>query len=318
MRSRSALVLLVGAIALAVPPSALAQDGEAPGSPGASANWTTGNKQGLGTSVSTRLEGLVHAVGRRVERGVLPARGHGATCGRWSSRSPTARRSSTARARTPSSRCGSSITRSLTYEQVNTAKSGRYRITKTYVTDPARGDGADAGALRAAAAGRLPAVRALRPGARQLLAGMTPRRGRQRRRRRAAHERGRTRASALVAVAGLRAHVERLRRHQRRLDRPRGGHDAGLRLRHGDGRQRPADRRDRRCARRTDDSSRSRSASAAPTRGGGADGARRASRGGFAGRAAAYRSEWHSYLGLAAAGSGGADRRGCAPSTTSR
>src|SRR6185436_10231575 len=28
--------------------------------------------------------------------------------------------------------------RSLTYEQVNTAKSGRYRITKTYVTDPAR------------------------------------------------------------------------------------------------------------------------------------------------------------------------------------
>jgi Glucodextranase, domain N len=54
MRSRSALVLLVGAIALTVPPSALAQDGEAPGSPGASANWTTGNKQGLGTSVSTR------------------------------------------------------------------------------------------------------------------------------------------------------------------------------------------------------------------------------------------------------------------------
>ena len=38
----------------ATAPAATAQLGEAPGAPGASANWTTGNKQGLGTSVSTR------------------------------------------------------------------------------------------------------------------------------------------------------------------------------------------------------------------------------------------------------------------------
>src|SRR3954466_3631702 len=45
---------------LAAPPAPLAravasaQGGEAPGAPGASANWTTGNKQGLGTAVGTR------------------------------------------------------------------------------------------------------------------------------------------------------------------------------------------------------------------------------------------------------------------------
>src|SRR6188472_197288 len=46
-------VLLVVMLALVAPAIASAQGGEAPGAPGASANWTTGNKQGLGTSVGT-------------------------------------------------------------------------------------------------------------------------------------------------------------------------------------------------------------------------------------------------------------------------
>ena len=137
MRSRSALVLLVGAIALAVPPSALAQGGEAPGAPGASANWTTGNKQGLGTSVRHGLQGLVHAVRRRAERGLLP-------------RGDTAQVRSLEFAVTDGSTFVDRESedtvqqlrlvdpRALVYEQVNTATSGRYRITKTYVTDTRR------------------------------------------------------------------------------------------------------------------------------------------------------------------------------------
>ena len=64
---------------------------------------------------------------------------------------------------------------------------------------------------------QLPAVRALRPGARR-----TPRAHdtATAQRRRAARARTARVASALVAAPGLRAHVERLRRHQRRLDRP--------------------------------------------------------------------------------------------------
>ena len=46
--------LRTGATALALALPATAQGAEAPGAPGASANWTTGNKQGLGTAVSPR------------------------------------------------------------------------------------------------------------------------------------------------------------------------------------------------------------------------------------------------------------------------
>ena len=54
MRLRGLWVALLGTVlALAAPVAAAAQGGEAPGAPGASANWTTGNKQGLGTSVGT-------------------------------------------------------------------------------------------------------------------------------------------------------------------------------------------------------------------------------------------------------------------------
>src|SRR3954454_13202585 len=47
---RAIAVATAAACSLAAPASA---QSTAPGAPGASANWTTGNKQGLGTSVGT-------------------------------------------------------------------------------------------------------------------------------------------------------------------------------------------------------------------------------------------------------------------------
>ena len=52
--------------------------------------------------------------------------------------------------------------RSLTYRQVNTARSGRWRITKTYVTDPDRVGGAGGRQLRVAHRAPLQALRAAR------------------------------------------------------------------------------------------------------------------------------------------------------------
>ena len=52
--------------------------------------------------------------------------------------SPTARRSPTARTTDTDHQVQLIDARSLIYRQINTAKSGKYRITKTYVTDPDR------------------------------------------------------------------------------------------------------------------------------------------------------------------------------------
>ena len=64
---------------------------DAPGAPGAAATWTTGDKEGLGTSPVERLEGLVHPHRRDDQRGLLPERGHPERAGAASSLSPTAR-----------------------------------------------------------------------------------------------------------------------------------------------------------------------------------------------------------------------------------
>ena len=132
--SRAMSVAVAAACCLAAPASA---QSTAPGAPGASANWTTGNKQGLGTSVGTdskvwytlsdgALSEVYYPSGDRANvRSLEFAVTDGSTfVDRESQDTDHA-----VRLLDP---------RSLTYEQVNTAKSGRYRITKTYVTDPAR------------------------------------------------------------------------------------------------------------------------------------------------------------------------------------
>ena len=47
--------------------SSMAADSVAPGAPGASANWTTGLKQGLGTAIGRDSKGVVYALQRSIE-----------------------------------------------------------------------------------------------------------------------------------------------------------------------------------------------------------------------------------------------------------
>jgi len=130
--------VVVGLLAIgltAVPTAAYA--GPAPGAPGIASTWTTGAKQGLGTSATTTSK-LWYTLGQGVAHEVYYPRadlpnvqdlqfmvtdGSGFT---------DEEKSAT------SHQVGLSDGRSLTYQQVNTANNGRYRITKTYVTDPAR------------------------------------------------------------------------------------------------------------------------------------------------------------------------------------
>jgi glucan 1,4-alpha-glucosidase len=108
-----------------------------PGWPGASANWTTGNKQGLGTATNpdskvwyTLAEGVLSEVYYpRGDTADVRALEFAVTDGRSFVERESTDTTHQVRLAEP---------RSLTYEQVNTAKSGRYRLTKTYVTDPSR------------------------------------------------------------------------------------------------------------------------------------------------------------------------------------
>jgi glucoamylase len=132
------LGLLAGAATVAVSPSGAAAAPAAPGYPGAAATWSPGDKDGFGTAVPA----LRSKVWYTLNNGTLSEVYH-------------------PRIDTPGSRDtqlvvsdGATFTdredaatvhrtqladgRALVYRQVNTARSGRYRITKTYVTDPAR------------------------------------------------------------------------------------------------------------------------------------------------------------------------------------
>ncbi|MEV4641216.1 glycoside hydrolase family 15 protein [Actinoplanes sp. NPDC049548] len=129
--------LLAGGAATATPTAAAAGTA-APGQPGAAATWSPGDKDGFGTA----LPALSSKVWYTLNDGTLSEVYH-------------------PRIDTPGSRDtqfvvsdGSTFSdredtatvhqvrlmdrRALVYRQVNTARSGRYRITKTYVTDPSR------------------------------------------------------------------------------------------------------------------------------------------------------------------------------------
>jgi glucoamylase len=105
MAGRMAAITLVLLVSAA--PAAGAA-GTALGAPGSVANWTEGDKDG--TPSARNLEFVV-------------------TDGRTFTESE--REDARHRVRLVDRR-------SLSYRQVNTARSGRWRITKTYVTDPAR------------------------------------------------------------------------------------------------------------------------------------------------------------------------------------
>ena len=124
------------ATALIIPSGAVAAT-PAPGAPGAKATWTRADKQGFGTAVDARSKvwftlsrgELTEVYHPRLDSPSLRDLELVVTDGR----SFVERESSVTRQRVEQL-----PGRGLTYRQVNTARSGRYRITKTYVTDPAR------------------------------------------------------------------------------------------------------------------------------------------------------------------------------------
>ncbi len=131
------VALLAGVVSVAAPAAAGAATA-APGYPGAAATWSPGDKDGFGTAVGD----LQSKVWYTLNNGTLSEIYHpridtpatrdtqlvvsdGAT---FSDREDTA----------TNHRTELVDTRALVYRQVNTARSGKYRITKTYVTDPFR------------------------------------------------------------------------------------------------------------------------------------------------------------------------------------
>ncbi len=119
------------------PPIAAPTEATVPGWPGDSAKWTTGNKQGLGTTIGpdskvwyTLADGTLSEVYYpRGDTADVRSLDFAVTDGTSFVDREITDTVHTVRLADP---------RSLTYEQVNTAKSGRYRLTKTYITDPSR------------------------------------------------------------------------------------------------------------------------------------------------------------------------------------
>lgn len=109
----------------------------APGAPGAKPTWTNGNKQGIGTSVTlpskvwfTLGEGVLHEVYYpTIDKANTRSLELVVTDGRTFVERES--RDTNQQIEVPDAAA-------LVFRQVNTSKSGRYRILKTYVTDPER------------------------------------------------------------------------------------------------------------------------------------------------------------------------------------
>ena len=160
---RRVVLLIATAVAtLLVGGQALAATGVAPGAPGSKSDFAPADKHGFGTSRT-----LASKVWFTLESGELTevyyprldtpsyrdlqfvvTDGH----------SFAEREQDSTVQRTVRTDPGS-----LTYRQVNTDKAHRWRLTKTYVTDPTRLDGVDRRPLPVADRSALPRVRARRP-----------------------------------------------------------------------------------------------------------------------------------------------------------
>jgi glucoamylase len=133
----SLATLLVTALAAGAAASAQAQTQNAPGAPGKAADWAPGDKDGFGTSRTLRskvwytinngelTEVFFPRIDTPATRDTQLVVSDGETFVDREDED-TNQRVELVRARSP------------IYRQINTAKSGAYRITKTYVTDPAR------------------------------------------------------------------------------------------------------------------------------------------------------------------------------------
>jgi glucoamylase len=132
----AAMTLLAATVSASAPAAAAAP--AAPGYPGAAATWSPGDKEGFGTAIGElrskvwytlnngTLSEIYHPrIDTPATRDTQLVVSDGAT---FSDREDTA----------TVHRTELVDSRALVYRQVNTARSGRYRVTKTYVTDPSR------------------------------------------------------------------------------------------------------------------------------------------------------------------------------------
>src|ERR1700750_2737215 len=129
---------LVAALTVAVPPgTASASSGEAPGAPGAASDWVTGDKDGFGTAPDTSSKVWYTLHGGELSEIYYPRIDTPST--RDTQLVVTDGRTFTDRESTDTiHRVRLLDPESLSYQQINTARSGKYVITKTYVTDPRR------------------------------------------------------------------------------------------------------------------------------------------------------------------------------------
>jgi glucoamylase len=130
-------VLIVVAIAALAPAAVAHTGGTAPGAPGAEAWWTPADKDGFGTAAS-----LDSKLWHTLEQGELTEVYYpdlGTPSIRDMQLVVTDGRTFADRERDDTTHEVKLVDRrSLTYRQIDTAKSGAYRIVKTYVSDPGR------------------------------------------------------------------------------------------------------------------------------------------------------------------------------------
>ena len=118
--------------------AALGAPTDAPGAPGAAATWTTGDKEGLGTSTTAESKLWYTLTGGTMSEVYYP-----------SGTTPNTRElqfAVTDGSTSTQLESDATVTRavslvdpqSLTYRQTSTDAQGRWRLTKTYITDPAR------------------------------------------------------------------------------------------------------------------------------------------------------------------------------------
>jgi glucoamylase len=145
MRARIRMVVTAGSAAALVialgfgasPVLALARSGEAPGAPGAASDWVTGDKDGFGTARGTDSKVWYTLNNGELSEIYYPRIDTPST--RDTQLVITDGRTFTDRESTDTiHRVRLLDPESLSYQQINTARSGKYVITKTYVTDPRR------------------------------------------------------------------------------------------------------------------------------------------------------------------------------------
>jgi glucoamylase len=118
--------------------AALGAPADAPGAPGAAATWTTGDKEGLGTSTTAQSKVWYTLTGGTMSEVYYPS---GTTPNTRELQFAVTDGSTSTQLESDQTvqRAVSLIDpQSLTYRQTSTDQQGRWRLTKTYVTDPAR------------------------------------------------------------------------------------------------------------------------------------------------------------------------------------